>query len=182
MDSPKTPVAEEGGVLARIGRRADVLVGVLLILVAIATIVESRGFPVTAVSTDIGAGAFPSAFAYILIGLCLLLIFNHFRHGALPNAIDPPGTEETEALAEPSGPPNFVAPVVGVALTVAYVFITSWVGYLIATPVFMFVLLRALGFRAPIASVLIALGVTGGLYLIFDIGMAVALPVGTLFE
>ncbi|MGC3962911.1 MAG: tripartite tricarboxylate transporter TctB family protein [Rhodocyclaceae bacterium] len=182
MAESRDPVAQDNGILARIGRRSDVLVGVLLILIALATIIESRNFPTTAVATDIGAGAFPTAFAAILIVLCALLIFNHFSHGSLPDATDPIGTDEAEALAEPTGPINYLNPVLGVALTVAYVTAVSWIGYLVSTPIFMFVLLQVLGFRRVVPSVVIALGVTFGLYLIFDVGMSVALPTGTLFD
>ncbi|MFT3963938.1 tripartite tricarboxylate transporter TctB family protein [Propionivibrio sp.] len=174
MASTDTSAREDGGFLARMGRHADVVVGVLLIVIGIATIIESRGFPATAVGTDIGAGAFPTAFAYILIVLCLLQIFNHFTHtGQDIDAGDAAAT---------STRPNYLVPFLGVVLTVLYVALIHWTGYLASTPIYMFVLLRVIKFRARMASVLIALGVTIALYLIFDVGMGVALPPGELFD
>lgn len=183
MASTDTPAREGGGILAQLGRRADVVVGVLLIVISVATIVESKNFPATAIGTDIGAGAFPTAFAYILIFLCLLLIFNHLTHKDAPESPDVAvvdGDADDGAVAPP--PPNYFVPLCGVILTVLYLILIDLTGYVISTPIYMFVLLRVLKFRALVASVLIAVGVTAALYLVFDVGMGVALPSGTLFD
>lgn len=149
--------------------KADLVVGVLLILLGSATLYTSRSFPTTAVATDIGAGAFPSAYAVLLIVLALLLISNHL---ARPRGAGP----------MPGERPNLLMPAAGALLTLAYVIAIPWAGYAIATPFFMFALMRLLGLRKPLPVALIALGTTAVLYLVFDIGMSVALPAGVFFE
>jgi putative tricarboxylic transport membrane protein len=153
--------------------RADRITGVLLILLGVATLYGARDFPTTAVVTDIGAGAFPSAYAWLLIVLALLLISNSLRQA-------PAMIEGGEKI--PASRPNLVTPAIGAATTLAYIVVIPYVGYLVATPLFMFCLMRVLGLRRVVLGVLVALGTSAILYLVFDIGMSVALPVGTFFE
>ena len=72
--------------LDRIGRHVDLIVPGILSLVAAAAIVVSRGFPKTAVSTDIGAGYFPALYSGLLIVLCVLLAANHLLARKSPQA------------------------------------------------------------------------------------------------
>ncbi|MDQ7988045.1 MAG: tripartite tricarboxylate transporter TctB family protein [Candidatus Dactylopiibacterium sp.] len=192
---PETPAPAPADprLLARIGRYSDFIVGGLLTLIGIATIVESRNFPATAVATDIGAGAFPTAFAILLIALCALLVFNAVQrraHPLEPPALDLPTLDVApdEAVpAEPppttgAEPPSFLRPFLGVVLTALYIAGIAWLGYLMATPLFMLAVLWLLGLRSPLTALLLTVGLTLALYLIFDVGMAVALPDGILFE
>lgn len=152
----------------RIGRHADQAVGILLIALGLLTLYGSRNLPATAVPTDIGAGAFPIAYAAILIVLAILLILN---------ARPVPGPEEGG-----TAPPNNLRVLGGGVLTLAYIGSMPFVGFPTITPIFMFALMWLLGFRRILPSLCIAAGFTAVLYLAFEVGMSVALPVGSLFE
>lgn len=155
---------------ARIGRHADRVVGVLLIALGMLTLYGSRNLPSTAVSTDIGAGAFPMVYAGILIVLAILLILN---------AHTTPGTQ---AEQNEDSRPSLLRVLGGGALTLVYIISIPFTGFPVATPVFMFVLMWLLGFRRILPSLCISAGFTAVLYLAFEVGMSVALPVGSLFE
>jgi len=155
---------------ARIGRHADQAVGILLLALGLLTLYGSRNLPATAVPTDIGAGAFPMAYAAILIVLAILLILN-----ARPRPGPHPEDGGTAA-------PSSLRVLGGGVLTLAYIGSMPFVGFPTITPIFMFALMWLLGFRRILPSLCIAAGFTAILYLAFEVGMSVALPVGSLFE
>jgi putative tricarboxylic transport membrane protein len=61
-----------------------------------------------------------------------------------------------------------------------YYFVFETLGYLLATPIFLFGLLSYFNHRKYLTNVLVALGFTAVVYLLFSILLGVPLPAGPL--
>ncbi|TLV12796.1 tripartite tricarboxylate transporter TctB family protein [Klebsiella indica] len=143
-------------------------VGALLCVIACAVIITARNFPATAIETDIGAGAFPKFYAVVLIVLAILLVARDW----LTN-------HEATVYHEPS---HYVRVAAGVGIVAAYIVLLSFVGYLIATPLFLTVLMLIMQRKRLWLTLLLAITITLILWLLFSIALQVPLPAGSLFE
>ena len=72
--------------------------------------------------------------------------------------------------------------VIGVAATVAYVYLITLLGYVPTTVVFLVGMMWLMGERHRIRTPLIAVAITVVLYLVFLYGLQIPLPDGSLFE
>lgn len=143
-------------------------VGVLLCVIACAVIVTAHNFPATAIETDIGAGAFPRFYAGALIVLAVLLVASDW----LTNHAD-------DVHHEPS---HYGRVAAGVGIVAGYIVLLSFVGYLIATPLFLMALMIIMNLRRLWLTLLLAIAITLILWLLFSMALQVPLPVGSLFE
>lgn len=143
-------------------------VGVLLCVIACGVIMTAHNFPATAIETDIGAGAFPRFYAGALIVLAVLLVASDW----LTN-------RATDVHHEPS---HYGRVAAGVGIVAGYIVLLSFVGYLIATPLFLMALMIIMNLRRLWLTLLLAIAITLILWLLFSMALQVPLPVGSLFE
>lgn len=153
-------------------RIATLVIAVLVMAAAVAAIVAAGDFPPTMLETDVGPARFPIIFAVALLVLCAILVFNTLRAPAAP--------PDDPAQAEPKASYGTVA--IGIAATAACLFAMEYVGYAVATPIYLFGLMWLMGRRNLIANAVIAAVLTALIYAAFALALSVPLPVGSLFE
>ncbi len=158
-----------------LNRNADYITALLVAAVAIAALVVSNGFPKTPIPTDIGAGAFPRTFAILLLILCSLLVVGRFFDRTAHAETERDTTPETTVQ-------QLVRPTVGALAMVVYIGLMPFVGYMILTVIFLAFLIWLMGFRSLVWNIVISIALTAALYLLFDYGLQVPLPVGSCFE
>ena len=152
-------------------RIATLVIAGLVAAVAAAAIVAARDFPATMLETDVGPARFPVIYAATLIVLCAILAFNTLRApSAAPEAAPAAGRPRNGRVA------------LGMAGTVACLVAMSFAGYAFATVLYLFGLMALMGRRNLLANAAIAVGLTALVYAIFQYGLHVPLPEGSLFE
>jgi len=166
--------------LDRIGRHIDLIVPVILSLVAAAAIVVSRGFPKTAVSTDIGAGYFPSLYSCVLIVLCTLLATSHLL--SRPQREADATAQSATADHEFKDSPQYFKTAIAIVATFISLFLMPVAGFTLVSLAYMSGAMWLFGFRHRLWNPLIAVMVTVALYGTFAWGLQVPLPVGVFFE
>lgn len=164
----------------RIGRSIDLIVPGILSMIAAAAIVVSRGFPKTAVSTDISAGYFPFLYSVVLIVLCVLLAASHWLSRATrePDAMPPSIAGEDES----SGSPQYFTTAIAIVITFFSLFLMPVVGFTVVSLAYMSGAMWLFGYRDRLWNPLISILVTGALYGTFAWGLQVPLPVGVFFD
>lgn len=146
-------------------RRADLLIGLGLLVFAVVYFQQSfaitRGFA----SDRLGPAFFPRLLALVLAGLALILIMR-----------------AVSGRSDPTPPPVMRLGVfVGIlVLMVAYAVALPWAGFLLATPLLLAAVIRLLGLRAWLTLGGTAVGVTLVLYFAFARVLHVLLPMGPL--
>lgn len=160
-----------------IGSHIDLIVPAILSLVAATAIVVSRGFPKTAVATDIGAGYFPLLYSSMLIVLCVLLAANHLSarkaQQAAPRAVSDAGGADR---------PQYVRTAIAIVATFISLFLMPVVGFTLVSLAYMSSAMWLFGYRHRLWNPMIAVLVTAALYGTFAWGLQVPLPVGVFFE
>lgn len=141
---------------------SDRVVGALLFVLAVAYGVVGRNYESAFTSDPLGPSAFPQLLA-VALGITALVLL--FRPG--------PGVEWPHGLA-------LVRQIVAVAVLLAYAFVLEPVGFIPATAAAIAVLAVQLGGRWGPAAVL-GLGVSIGLFILFDPVLGLPLPAGALF-
>lgn len=149
---------------------ANVVIAVLLIAVAAAAIAATGDFPKTMLETDVGPARFPIIHAGVLIVLSLILIANTLR---MPTVADD---------APPVGIAGYAGVAAGILATAACLVAMDYVGYAIATALYMAGLMWLMGQRSPLWNPVIAVGITALIHVTFHTVLQVPLPVGSLFE
>ncbi len=168
-------------VASSIGKYANIVAGIIIMAIAATAIVTSMNFPTTPIPTDIGAGAFPRLFAYILIVLCALLIVSELIRKPAPVKPVQAQVADGEYVAATQEEKSYVTPAIGALAMIAYIGLMSWVGYVPLTFLFLVGLIRLMGFSSILFNLLISAAITASLYFLFDVGLQVPLPVGELF-
>lgn len=153
---------------------ATKVVALLLCAVAVGVIINAVSFPATAIETDIGAGAFPTFYAGLLIVLALLLVVQEYtpNHGS--------SSQEQDTVSNIHSDYGRVA--TGIILTAVYIVLMGYLGYLITTPLFLASIMVLMGYVRRLLTPLIAILLTIVLWLLFVEALQVPLPVGSLFE
>ncbi len=143
-------------------KRSDRLGGLALIVLAVAYGLEARSFQVRFIADPIGPRAFPYILALLLGALGLSLIF-----------------ARAPSDAEPA-PRVDRRPVLGAVSLVAYTFLFPFAGFFVSTSLLMMFLSRLFGSRGLVSFVAPVLFVAG-LGFLFTYGLAIPLPIGSLF-
>lgn len=141
---------------------SDRVVGACLFVLAVAYGVVGRGFESAFTSDPLGPSAFPQLLAVALGVTSLVLLF---RPG--------PGVAWPRGLA-------LLRQAVAVGVLVAYAFVLEPVGFIPTTALAVAVLAVQLGGRWVPAAAL-GVGVSVGLYVLFDPVLGLPLPAGALF-
>lgn len=161
------------------GRLPNLLAAGFVMAIAIAAIVASFDFPDTMLATDVGPARFPIIYACALVVLCTALIFNTLR-GKVP---DGPAPQPEDAFREPAREkPAYGTVALGMTGSVVTLVVMSYVGFAIATALYLSGLMWLLGRRSKVWNPVIAVGLTVVIYLTFSVGLNVPLPSGSLME
>ncbi len=148
----------------------DVVIGVVLLAVALWYGLEAQGFR-PGRAGDPGAGMFPTILAALLGALALWMIC-----AALLKA--PPAPRSPEARA--SARAGFLRAAAAAALTVGFVLVFEWLGYILATALYAGAIALLFRPRAPLVALAAALAAVGFLYLLFEVLLNARLPWGLL--
>ncbi|CAO3456045.1 tripartite tricarboxylate transporter TctB family protein [Azospirillum sp.] len=151
---------------------ANLVISVVLIAIAASAIAATGDFPKSMLAADVGAARFPIIHAGALIVLCLILIANTLRTPTAPAA-----TGEA-----PVGIAGYAGVALGMLATAGCIVAMEYVGYGVATAVYMAVIMALMGQRSPVWNPVLAVGVTAIVYGVFHYALQVPLPVGSLFE
>ena len=151
---------------------ANLVIAVVLIAIAASAIAATGDFPKSMLAIDVGSARFPIIHAGALILLCLILIANTLRTPTAPAA----------AGAASVGIAGYAGVALGMLATAGCIAVMGYVGYGIATAVYMAVILALMGQRSPVWNPVLAVGVTALVYGVFHYALQVPLPVGVLFE
>jgi putative tricarboxylic transport membrane protein len=120
------------------------------------------------VEKGIGPGDYPKVVAAGLFILGAILSADSFLRGF------PPLTEKINWKAV-----RRLA--VFIAVTLAYLWSMRFLGFAAATPFYLFFGIYFFGYRKPLTMILVSIGVTAAIYLIFRVLFLVMLPVFRLF-
>ena len=148
----------------------DALSGLLLLLLAVAVLVNISGFP-TIPGQNIGPAAFPGLLAWLLLLCSVLLIVR-----ALRASVRPPLIELGAWIRSPYHVRNFV---ITTGCLLFYIFASEFLGFLICAFAILCTMFWALKVRGRLI-VPIALGVTMLIHTVFYKGLRVPLPWGIL--
>ena len=132
----------------------------------------------------VGPWAFPAGIALAGGAAAVGIALEHFRKPATEAAAAAPvETPEEHALAAAAAAPaaaddtpSWRRFVIGLALVAAYIGAMQFVGFLIATPLFIFGVCRLIGSKAPIRDAVVSALVTGAAWGLFSRVMHVNLP------
>jgi len=142
---------------------ADRIWGVVILVLGGAYLLEGIRIPPPAIGDPLGPRVFPTVLGGVMLVCAVGLLFRPRRREA-------PVIEW-----------KFFAPVVLLAgLLVAYAFSLAWLGYPLATLLFMVLAARMMGERSLVGSLPIALGFAVGVYLLFTKFLLIPLPAGAL--
>ena len=159
-------------------RKIDLIIGILVIVLGIAVLFIAKDIRATGPVVDpIGPRAFPYIVGiFFLIGGARIVLTRLQRWRHEPGDIVDNDGEEDEPDVPASATQAFI--VMGVAVLYAAAMNTA--GYILATPVFVIIGLRAMRMRSWPVAILTALLFTALTYIIFAYYMRVALPIGPL--
>ncbi len=148
----------------------DAISGLLLLLLAVAVLVNVSSFP-TIPGQNIGPAAFPGLLAWLLLLCSVLLIVRGFR-----SSVRTPLVEMGAWMRSPYHLRNFF---ITTGCLLFYILASDFLGFLICAFAILCTLFWALQVRARLI-VPIALGVTLLIHTIFYKGLRVPLPWGIL--
>ncbi len=145
---------------------ADIIIGLVVIVFCAAVFPLSQSF----IRDEIGPGPefFPRALAGILIICSVILIIRSFV-SASPALND---TDSSDSRRE------FKRVGITLALLIVYVILIPLISYVLSTVLYLALMMLFLGERRSWLIALWALGVTGGIYLLFSLLLKVPLPTG----
>lgn len=123
--------------------------------------------PATAAHSAVGPGVFPTLIGLGLVAIGVRLLHEAWTRRAEPGAI-PPMDLRTAAF--------------GAAAFVAMILTLEWLGWIIAGTLLYLAIAVAFGTRRIALTVLLGLALTTATWLLFDYGLDLSLPTGTLVE
>jgi len=130
-------------------------------------------FPAFAKAAKMGPGHYPIAVAVLLGILAVILFWQTFRSETHTG----PAEEDAEQSRDPRG---FRHLVIGFGFFLAYVILVQFIGFVLASIVFVFCFVRLIGKFSYWLSGLLALGIPVLLWTVFDYLLTVPLPKGPL--
>lgn len=163
-------------------KKSDAVIGVLLLALAVFYYLSTRDLPPPSVTEKLGAGFFPILLTITLVVLSILLLGSSFfsRKNQDGKAAIAGGErlEEDAFTAEEISYPILLSTM---GLSILYVALLNFSGYLLTTPLFIIALVRILGMKQWVNIIALAAVLTAALYLLFGWALGVPLPAG-IFE
>jgi putative tricarboxylic transport membrane protein len=153
--------------------RADFMLAAVIIIVAAIYLFADAGLRTAHIGDPLGPKAFPALVGGGLILSAVLLVFETLaKRRTLEDRMIEPRTKDEKHL---------VLVMIGMVVwSGLYYYVFETLGYPLATPLFLFGLLSYFNQRKYMTNVLVALGFTGIVYLLFSILLGVPLPSGPL--
>lgn len=148
-------------------KRIDISISLALIVIAGIMIHTSRSFP-GAQGADVGASFFPVILSSLLIFLSLLLILTSIKNKAV----------ETRT----AGKSEWKKVLFGMGFTFIYFVLLIYLGYVVATPIFLAGMMWVFNYRRIIHVIFWSLLITGVIYVCFAMLLQVPLPNGVFFS
>jgi len=65
---------------------------------------------------------------------------------------------------------------------IGYVWIMEYIGFIIATLIFLPITMKMMGYKSILKAIIISIGITLFVYLLFEVGFEILLPEPTIFE
>ena len=156
--------------------RVDCWLGPILFMLAIVwswMVVDT--IPAAREAGEAGPRAFPLMMGMALGGLALVLTVGAWRARGRPDDSSPTIARATARELRTVG--------LTFGLLIAYGFLMEKIGFLLATPLVVFLAIRGiLGIRAWLVNGALALGLTAACFVIFIVAMEAPLPRGTWFR
>jgi putative tricarboxylic transport membrane protein len=153
--------------------RADLWLAVTVIVVAAIYLHADFELPSARLGDPLGPKAFPALVGGGLILSALLLFLETWNKRRV--------LEDTPAEPRSKSQKHVALVLVGmVAWTAVYYYVFEMLGYLIATPLFLFGLLSYFNKGKYVTNALVAVCFTAAVYLLFSILLGVPLPTGPL--
>lgn len=153
---------------SRADRLAHLVIVALVGAVAVGAIVTALGFPASPDPNDVGPARFPIFYATGLLGLLGILLAQTLRRPVADAALPVERHYGRVAL--------------GMLLLLGALLAIGTVGYFITALALLVGLMALMGQRSLVWNPLLALALTTAIYLLFDYGLNVPLPPGSLFE
>ena len=151
------------------------------ILFAVALGVVAVIFYIDTLDMAKAAYQLPRLLIFLVMGLSILMIAEQVVLQRKPETTAPqPGNGDNGAVAAPTGERSIVRIAVFVALLIAYVMTIKSLGYFITTPLFLIAVLSYLRATRLVWIVLIAVGFTVFVYLLFVLFLNLPVPMGLL--
>ena len=149
------------------------MLATVIIIVAAIYLFADAGLRTARIGDPLGPKAFPALVGGGLILSAVLLVFETLaKRRTLEDRTFEPRTKDEKHL---------VLVMIGMVVWAGlYYYVFETLGYLIATPLFLLGLLSYFNHRKYLTNVLVALGFTGVVYLLFSILLGVPLPSGPL--
>lgn len=123
--------------------------------------------PAIAAKAAVGPGVFPA-----LVGAGLVLVGGRLLQEAWLHRAWPRDLPQLDMKAA----------VLGAAAFMAMILTLEWLGWIVAGTAMYVAIARIFGGRRPVVTLILGLALTSGTFLLFDYGLDLSLPVGTLFE
>lgn len=155
-------------------KRGDFVAGAIGVAISGGALVIASDFPADVVM-KIGPAFFPEMLAYLLL-LCsaILMVNAALAKPAVAVAEDPP---PVRGLSLDNG---IVRALLTVVAVLVFALVLRPVGFIVTSVVFLTLMMGLLGMRRPIVMIAIALGITAGIYVIFEKLLGLTLPAGVL--
>lgn len=155
-------------------KRGDFVAGAIGVAISGGALVIASDFPADVVM-KIGPAFFPEMLAYLLL-LCsaILMVNAALAKPAVVAAEDPP---PVRGLSLDNG---IVRALLTVVAVLAFTLLLRPVGFILTSVGFLTAMMAVLGMRRPLGMFGVALGVTAGIYLIFEKLLGLTLPAGVL--
>ena len=149
------------------------MLAAVIIIVAAIYLFADAGLRTARIGDPLGPKAFPALVGGGLILSAVLLVFETLaKRRTLEDRTIEPRTKDEKHL---------VLVMIGMVVwSGLYYYVFEMLGYLLATPLFLLGLLSYFNQRKYLTNVLVALGFTGIVYLLFSILLGVPLPSGPL--
>lgn len=153
-------------------RWLELSIPLITIALAAFALFTASFFPASLLKTDVGPARFPIVYAILLIALCLGLVVLVLRS---KNAASTAKISLRDFRTE-------IKSVVGIVASVVNFVLIPLVGFLVANTLYMTCLIWLLGYRHRVMTPLVAMAITGLIYVVFYFGLNVPLPEGELID
>ena len=155
-------------------KRGDFVAGAIGVTISGGALYIASDFPADVVM-KIGPAFFPDMLAGLLLVCSAALMVSAAL--AKPVAARAPEEASVRGLSLDNG---IVRALITVAAVIAFTLALRPVGFILTSVVFLTAMMGLLGMRKPWLMLAVAVGVTGGIYLIFEKLLALSLPAGVL--
>jgi putative tricarboxylic transport membrane protein len=155
-------------------KRGDFVAGAIGVAIGGGALFMAADFPADVVM-KIGPAFFPDMLAGLFLICSAALMVSAALAKTVPGVVEDPPPVRGLSLEN-----GILRAVVTVIAVIAFVVALRPVGFLITSTVFLTAMMGLLGLRKPVLMVAVSLGITAGVYIIFEKLLGLTLPAGIL--